>query len=196
MAKQGAPEWSFSVKQRKMNLYLPALQGISSMVDAESTTLMLMDSTGSELYTEAIHGILPKHSTKLGVGVAGQAAELGQIVNVDERDAYWQDGSRHRNYQGSGMTVRSEVVVPLFHTGRKCLGVIKCINKRSGNAFTQDDIEFLTEVGKHLSIMLEGPEAGLKRVLALTRMRMQAKDGHSSGVVCFLESAQNLIVSD
>jgi len=196
MNKQGAPEWSISARQRKMDLYMPALQGVSKLLDAESTTLMLLDSTGTELYTEAIDGSLPKHHTKVGVGVAGRAVELGQNLNVGERDAYWQDDERHKNYQGSGMNVTSELVVPLFDTSRKCLGVLKCINKRTGNEFTPRDIEYLQEVGQHLSVMLEGPDAGLKRVLNLTRMRMQVKDLDSPGVACFLDSMQNLIAPD
>lgn len=194
MERKGAPEWNFSAQQRKMSLYLPVLQGISQMVDAESTTLMLLDSSGTELYTEAIDGVLPKHSTKLGVGVAGQAAELGHIVAVDQSNTYWQDASRHKNYHGTGLEIHSELVVPLLNTSKKCLGVIKCINKRSGSAFTAEDIEYMTEVGQHISIMIEGPAAGLKRVLNLTRMRMQAKDdGQSPGIVCFLEAAQELL---
>ena len=36
------------------------------------------------------------------------------------------------------MDVRSELVVPLFDTSRKCLGAIKCINKQEGAKFSQE----------------------------------------------------------
>lgn len=200
MVKQGSPEWSISAKQRKMALYLPALNGISNYLDCEATALMLLDSTGTELYTEAIDGKLPKHRQKVGEGVAGQAVERGQILIVDSKDLHWQTAERHRNYQGTDMQVMSEVVVPLFDTSRKCLGAIKCINKNSHgpeqSSFDADDVEYVTQVGQHLQIMLEGPEAGLKRVLALTRIKMQSKecaDSELPGILCYVEQAQNLL---
>jgi len=47
-------------------------------------------------------------------------------------------------------------------------------------------------------MMLEGPDAGLRRVLALSRKRMQRKEiiggsgRHHCAVLCFLEKAENL----
>lgn len=190
-------EWNVSGKQRQMQLYVPALAGITSMLGAEATALMLLDSTGHELYCEAIHGDLPKHSQQVGEGIAGLAVERGQVLNVDASDSTWFDPGRHSNYQGSGMEVRSELCVPVFDTSRKCLGVIKCLNKNGTPAFNAEDVEYARQVAEHLAFVLEGPEAGLKRVLAFTRMQMQAKRISSfapqnSGIVCHLEQAQNL----
>merc|ERR1711920_1030408 len=99
-----------------MTLYVPALEGIRNCVGAEATALMLLDHRNEELYTEVIDGPLPKHRTKLGEGIIGSAVETGQTLTVDLNDTGWFNKERHRNYQGTGMDVRSELVVPLMDT--------------------------------------------------------------------------------
>jgi len=118
-------------------------------------------------------------------------------VEVKDHASGWFVASRHKNYQGSGLDVRSELVVPLFDTSRKCLGAIKCINKSGGAAFREEDVKYVSEVAHHIGMMLEGPDAGLRRVLALSRQRMQEKNvlqgtlGHGA-VLCSLEKAEHL----
>jgi len=200
MRTPGSPEYSTSAaSQRMATLFVPALEGIRNVLGAEATTLMLLDQSSQELYTEVIDGPLPPHRTPVGVGVAGQAVQAGQLMNVEVKDhaSGWFVASRHKNYQGSGLDVRSELVVPLFDTSRKCLGAIKCINKSGGAAFRQEDEKYVSEVAHHIGMMLEGPDAGLRRVLALSRQRMQEKNvlqgtlGHGA-VLCSLEKAENL----
>lgn len=176
MRKTGAQEWSHSgASQRRKLLYQPALEGVRKVLGAEAATLMLLDKKSQELETEVIDGPLPPHRTAVGEGVVGQAVERGQTINASASDRSWYDADRHSNYQGTGLEVRSELVVPLFDTSRKCLGVIKCLNKRDQPAFSEEDVQYVSEVAHHLEMMLEGPDAGLRRVLALSRQRMQQK---------------------
>jgi len=132
------------------------------------------------------------------VGIAGEAVARGTTLNVDASDTFWFDARRHTNYHGSGLAVRSELVVPLLDTSQKCLGAIKCLNKQDAGAFSQEDVQYVTEAAYHIGMMLEGPDAGLRRVLRLSRRQMQRKDvvndsdSHQSAVLCFLEKAQGL----
>lgn len=199
MSTPGSAEWSTSAaSQRMKTLYHPALEGIRKVLGAEATALMLLDHSAQELYTEVIDGPLPPHRTLVGEGVAGQAVQAGATMNVDVRDRSWYDEARYHNYQGSNIDVRSELVVPLFDTSRKCLGAIKCLNKHDKPAFGKEDVDFVTEAALHIGMMLEGPDAGLRRVLALSRKRMQSKEvmeGTELGegaVICHLERAQSL----
>jgi len=120
------------------------------------------------------------------------------LLNVDGRSSGWLDAKRHTNYQGSGLEVRSELVAPLFDTSRKCLGAIKCINKSGGPAFSKEDEAYVQEVAHHIGMLLEGPDAGLRRVLALSRQMMQQKSviqGMELGkgaLVCNLVQGENL----
>eukprot|EP00930_Biecheleria_cincta_P061515 TRINITY_DN47090_c0_g1_i1.p1 TRINITY_DN47090_c0_g1~~TRINITY_DN47090_c0_g1_i1.p1 ORF type:complete len:735 (+),score=123.88 TRINITY_DN47090_c0_g1_i1:60-2264(+) len=199
MQLQGSPEYSTSVaSQRMATLFVPALEGIRNVLGAEATSLLLLDQASQELYTEVIDGPLPPHRTPVGVGVAGQAVQSGHLLNVDCRSSGWFNASRHTNYQGSGLEVRSELVAPLFDTSRKCLGAIKCINKSGGPAFSKADEAYVQEVAHHIGMLLEGPDAGLRRVLALSRQRMQQKSviqGMELGkgaLVCSLVRGENL----
>lgn len=200
MRTTGSPEFTSAASQRMATLFVPALEGIRTVLGAEATTLMLLDQETQELFSEVIDGPLPHHRTPVGVGVAGEAVQVGHVMNVDiadtEHSGWFQE--RHKNYQGSGLEVRSELVVPLFDTSRKCLGAIKCINKQEGTKFTQEDIDYVTEVAHHIGMMLEGPDAGLRRVLALTRHKMQSKAAMQAAeldrgaVMCNLVKAENL----
>jgi len=203
MAKQESIEYgSHTARQRRAELYLPALNGISRVLQAQATALMLADDEKAELYTEAIVGDLPKHKNLLGEGIAGRCALQGRIINV-ERNATAQKGNthfdseRHDDYLGSGMTVRSELCVPMFDSGRKCLGVIKVINKQGGGAFTQDDVTFAVEVANNLAIMLED-DGGIKRVLSMVRQQIQHRQAtigekaDRNTVLCFLDRGQEL----
>ncbi|CAK0890766.1 unnamed protein product [Prorocentrum cordatum] len=202
MNTSGAPEWSTSGStQRMAKLYLPAMEGIRNVLNAEATALMLLNAREELLYTEVIDGPLPSHTTRVGEGIAGKAVELGKTLNVDARDMQsWFDEGRHTHYQGTDLQVRSELVVPLMDTSRKCLGAIKCINKEGSSYFSKKDVEFVTMAAEHIGMMLEGPDAGLRRVLALSRMRMQQHDvfidgsENRCGVICTIERAHGLPV--
>mmetsp|Transcript_22237 Transcript_22237/g.39550 ORF Transcript_22237/g.39550 Transcript_22237/m.39550 type:complete len:786 (+) Transcript_22237:109-2466(+) len=204
MKTTGSAQYSTSAaSQRMATLFVPALEGIRNVLGAEATTLMLLDQEAQDLYTEVIDGPLPHHRTPIGVGVAGQAVKAGHLMNVEitrtgEAKPGWFNAQRHKNYQGSAMEVRSELVVPLFDTSQKCMGVIKCINKAGAAAFGTEDVKYVSEVAHHIGMMLEGPDAGLRRVLRISRERMQNKsvmeatDLGKGAVICNLVKAKQL----
>lgn len=153
---------------------------------------------------EATEGNLPKHRVKLGNSFAGWTAERGLVFNkVAGEDAKPFTEDMYKDYQGSGVDIKTILCVPIFDTRRKCLGVFECINKRTGDRFDSEDVQYVQQVANYIALMLEGPTAELRRVLALTRQRTQHKvaiaaSGHckESTVVCFLEQAQDLPEAD
>lgn len=200
MAKQESFEYgSRTARQRRAELYLPALNGISRVLQAQATALMLLDDVNEELYTEAIAGDLPKHKNKLGEGLAGKCAVQGRIFNIDRNSAGEIPFNKEclDDFRLSGTKVNSALCVPLFDSGRKCLGVIKVINKQGGGAFTKDDKSFAMEVANDLAIMLED-DGGIKRVLTRVRQQIQhraaimAERADNNTVLCFLDRGQNL----
>jgi hypothetical protein len=120
------------------------------------------------------------------------------VLNLDVASAGQRlDAGGAKNDDGSDFEVRSELAVPLFDTSRKCLGVVRCINKVGAVAFSDQDVQYVKEVAKHLETMLEGPDAGIRRVLALSRHRMQDKifsepEGHAHTICVKLEKAECL----
>ncbi|CAE7211082.1 tmem65 [Symbiodinium natans] len=183
MQTTGSPEFTSAASQRMATLFVPALEGIRTVLGAEATVLMLLDRQSQELFSEVIDGPLLHHTTPVGTGAAGEAVQVGHVMNLPA---------------GSGDAASgSELVVPLFDTSRKCLGAIRCVNKQGSTTFTSEDVEFVTQVAHYIGMMLEGPDAGLRRVLASTRQKMQSKAlmqaAYAKGaVMCNLVKATNL----
>lgn len=199
MTQQGSPEWNISTQQRRKHLFPPVLNGISSVTGSEATALLLLDSRSRELYTEAVEGTLCKYRTKVGRGIAGRSVETGEVLNFSGSQLRELDLSGHRDSEGNNIVVKSALCVPIFDTTRKCIGAIECINKRNAEKFdTEEDVNYVRSVASHVALMVEGPDAGLKRVLAMTRQKLQhkgiteAKGDQHVAAVCFLEQAQNL----
>lgn len=75
------------------------------------------------------HTLIP-----FGKGICGQVAESNQTFLVD-------DVTAQTNYIACSMTVKSEIVVPLFVSGKN-IGQLD-IDSHTLNAFTKEDQEFL-----------------------------------------------------
>lgn len=180
MQTTGSPEFTSAASQRMATLFVPALEGLRTVLGAEATVLMLLDRQSQELFSEVIDGPLPHHTAPVGVGAAGEAVQVGHYMNVPQTE-----------------TTGSELAVPLFDTSRKCLGAIKCVNKQGSSAFNTEDVEFVTQVAHYMGMLLEGPDAGLRRVLASTRQKMQTKAAMQAAdakgtIVCNLVKATSL----
>lgn len=199
MRKSGSKEWSMSGETQRMQMiYDPAVAGIRTVVGAESAVLLLWDRESHMLDSEVIDGPIAPHSTMVGEGAVGQAAERGLDLRMDSVSLGSPlDPAGAVDFDGCSIDVRSELAVPLFDARRKCLGAIRCINKVGGDAFTDADVEYAREAAKHLEMMLEGPDAGLRRLLLLSRKTLQKKqldeiDQDSGTVTAYLKKAEKL----
>jgi len=196
VAQQGAPQWSQTTQQRRKTLIEPVLQGMRSVLNSESIALLLFDEEQQQLYTEAVDGSLPSCAMSLGDSYAGWTVERGVVLNTTLGGPTDPGRSHHPAYDG--VDIRSVLCVPIFDTRRKCLGAFEVVNKRSDEAFTADDVKYAQQVASYIAMMLEGPTAELRRVLALTRQKMQHQDLVRSGtstdttVICFCEQAHDL----
>eukprot|EP00747_Dinoflagellata_sp_TGD_P207333 gnl/TRDRNA2_/TRDRNA2_80907_c0_seq2.p1 gnl/TRDRNA2_/TRDRNA2_80907_c0~~gnl/TRDRNA2_/TRDRNA2_80907_c0_seq2.p1 ORF type:complete len:628 (+),score=110.46 gnl/TRDRNA2_/TRDRNA2_80907_c0_seq2:51-1886(+) len=203
MTQRASPQWNTTTKHRSTALSKALMQGISAATCAEASVLLLLSEKTEELVANAIDGDLSFYRMSVGSGVAGFAVERGRMINEDLRDASWipgSDASGIANYQGSGLTARSVLCMPIFDSNRKCLGAIECFNKEGEGSFNPEDVKYLEQVASYVSNVLEGPDAGLNRALHYTRRRLQHLEAVKApslvsnvhSVVCFLERAQNL----
>lgn len=74
-----------------------------------------------------------------GRGICGQAAEAGKTFIVD-------DVTAENNYLACSISVKSEIVIPIFR-GDKIIAELD-IDSHKPSAFTEQDEEFLIEVGR------------------------------------------------
>eukprot|EP00403_Amphidinium_massartii_P022098 CAMPEP_0178387594 /NCGR_PEP_ID=MMETSP0689_2-20121128/9154_1 /TAXON_ID=160604 /ORGANISM="Amphidinium massartii, Strain CS-259" /LENGTH=744 /DNA_ID=CAMNT_0020007963 /DNA_START=57 /DNA_END=2288 /DNA_ORIENTATION=- len=198
--KQGSLVWGTASKQRQQDLFPPAMGGINDVLDAEASYLMLINEATGELYTETVVGGFEKRTEKVGASPAGVAVEKGQVVCLGEEELRSRFGDvKYLNEKGESVPVKSVVCVPLFNTSRKCLGCIEVINKHNATDFDKEDKSYLDKVSYHISMMIEGESAALRRIVAMSRMKMQHKDvlqqTRGAAVICHLESAQNLPIT-
>jgi len=139
----------FEVNQRLTELLDPdqllaqIVQLVSSRMDVERCSVMLIDETGQSLrvknglgFNQPVEQLPP---AKVGEGIAGRVAASGQpllIKNIEsDRRFKKKSGQQYKN--------SSLLCVPLKVKGR-VMGVINVNNKRDGTSFTEPDLELLS----------------------------------------------------
>jgi len=80
-----------------------------------------------------------------GSGICGRAAETGRTLVVD-------DVSRESNYLSCSPKVRSEIVIPIFRSGR-IVGELD-IDSHAVASFKEEDRKFLEQVCLAVSVIL------------------------------------------
>ncbi|MHC1791585.1 PP2C family protein-serine/threonine phosphatase [Solidesulfovibrio sp.] len=127
---------------------------------AEAASLLLVDDApgpgqGELLFTVA-QGPACDHLQSgfrlgRGQGVAGWVAEQGEAVLI--ADAY-EDARFNRAVDVlTGYRTRSMLCVPLIYRDR-IVGVVQCINKVGGGAFTRDDLETCSLLGAQAAVAI------------------------------------------
>ncbi|MBI3288711.1 MAG: GAF domain-containing protein [Elusimicrobia bacterium] len=131
-----------STKLELSELLTSVLGLATRVVQAESSSLLLLDEKAQELYFDVALGLgedAAKVRLKLGQGIAGSVAQnrLPEIINDVRKDPRWSPAADAR----SGFTTRSILAVPMIFKGR-LIGVLEAINKRGGVFSEQDQRAF------------------------------------------------------
>jgi len=127
------------------------------VLDAERSSIWLMDRGGAELVLEVSADIGPVR-LPLGQGLVGACARDGRLINVPDcyADARFDPAVDKR----SGFTTRCSLTLPLLDHRSELVGVMQLLNKR-GSVFDADD-EALAEA------------LAAQCAVALARVRMNA----------------------
>jgi Nif-specific regulatory protein len=127
---------------------------IAVTMQADRGTLWLLDGARGELFSRAAH--LPEVSqirVKLGQGVAGHVAQVGETVNVPNPKGerlFFADIDRMTGYRTTSM-----LAVPLRDTQGAIYGVLQVLNKRGAERFSEEDIERLTTIAAQVATALQ-----------------------------------------
>ncbi len=115
---------------------------VESLLDADRSSVMLLDESGENLYFKAATGedILKKLKVPLGKGIAGWIAKnrKSEIVNGPYNDERFSPETDKK----TGYLTKSIIGVPMI-ADKKLIGVTEAINKKSGE-FTKQDLDTLT----------------------------------------------------
>jgi len=139
---------------------ISALQVIMDMakttLGGEGSSLLLVDARTGEMYFNVISG---EHESKLkeiripsGQGIAGSVVatarpEIIRSVQDDPR-------AFHNVDTTLGKTTRDMMIAPIVARGQ-VIGVIEVINSLSPHGFMAEDLEFLSNIASHTSLLIE-----------------------------------------
>lgn len=152
---------TISPQTNAITLINALLEAALEAVDSEDGSLQLLDEEKSELVFVDVHGAsreaLRGYRLPVSQGIAGWVAanrkpELVPDVRLEPRFSPLAD-------QTSGFNTLSLMCVPLTD-GERTLGVIEVVNSRSGEPFTQKDLELLLLAARLASLALVRAEGG------------------------------------
>lgn len=113
----------------------------SEVMDAERTTVFLLDDQSDELWSIVAEGMAEKTiRLPAAAGIAGYVASSGELVNIP--DAYADPRFNPEVDRETGYRTRNMLVMPMRSRQGRVLGVIQVLNKRRG-LFNFDDEEQL-----------------------------------------------------
>lgn len=129
------------------------MEKISVLMDADRSTLFLIDEDARELWTK----LTQERRTvevrlALGEGIAGWVAQTGQSINI--KDAYRDPRFNPGVDQRTGYVTESVLCQPMRNQDRRIIGVIQVLNKRHGY-FTVEDELLLSAVASQAAVVIE-----------------------------------------
>jgi signal transduction histidine kinase len=147
---------------------------VPAVMGAERCSIMLLDEATNELVLEALDmHINERREFRIPIdrGIAGWVATngIGQIVNDVEQDPRWFDGVA----RDVDFVTRSILCAPM-RQGDRVVGVMQVLNKRSGEPFTDQDLQLLTTLAAQAAVAVEN--ARLVRSLKEERDKLLAKE--------------------
>jgi len=170
-------------------LYGRILSKVTEIMEADRTTLYLLDDDGETLSSiVAEGGNVPPIRLAVGEGIAGSVAQIGHTVNIE--DAYNDPRFQRAVDLVSGYHTRSVLCTPLTDSIGAIIGVIQVLNKKSG-AFSPADVELIEALAGQISISVENSrlyhEAVSNNLELMTTSEQLRRQSSDIGVLLRLE---------
>ncbi|MCX8092726.1 MAG: ATP-binding protein, partial [Candidatus Goldbacteria bacterium] len=132
------------------------MQSAEKVMQAEASSVFLIDSEKNELYFEIATGPkeeeLKKIRLKMGEGIAGWVAYTGEALLVP--DVSKDPRFARRVDEQTKFVTKSIICVPL-KVRNQTIGVIQVLNKITGQSFSKSEIKFLEALASQAAIAIE-----------------------------------------
>ncbi len=139
------------------------LAKVSQVMDADRSTLYLLDENTGELWSKVAQGAAQtEFRLKVGEGLTGWVARTGRPLNI--KDAYLDprfDGDWDRR---TGYRTRSTLCVPMKNYHGRTIGVVQVLNKRDDGYFTTADEALLLALASQAAVSIENSKLFLSLV--------------------------------
>ena len=125
----------------------------SEILDAERSTLFLVDDENRQLWSKVAQGSeLKEIRFPMHLGLAGYVAISGQLLNIE--DAYQDPRFNPSVDRQTGFRTRTVISHPVYSRNGKIIGVTQAINKSSGH-FDKNDEDMLKALTSQIAVSLE-----------------------------------------
>ncbi len=162
---------------------------VSEIMEAERSTLYLIDWEHREIWTKVAEQIDPIR-LPLGEGISGRVAENGKTINVTDA---WELPYFNKEFDlKNNFRTRSVLCMPVYNRKKDRIGVIQVLNKKNGHRFNQNDETILQAVISQVAIVLENYflidelqisfESSIRTLSATVDARHPLTAGHSQRV--------------
>jgi signal transduction histidine kinase len=147
-------------------------QTTSHLLQAERSTVFVVDSAKNELWSRVAEGLGNKEiRIPLSAGIAGLVATTGNPVRIS--DAYRDPRFNPEVDKKTGYLTRSILCVPMRNRRGQVIGVFQVLNKRDGE-FTALDEQLLGSLSSQAAVAVEN--AKLYEEVQRTLTQLQALD--------------------
>ena len=138
------------------------LTRVSRIMDADRSTLFVLDEDSDELWSRFTHsGRMQEVRLKPGQGLAGWVFKSGRSLNV--KDAYQDVRFDSEWDRRTGYRTASTLCVPVKNHHGRVIGVVQVLNKRNGY-FNMDDEGMLAALASQAAVSLENSKLFLSVV--------------------------------
>ncbi|HIA03445.1 MAG TPA: GAF domain-containing protein [Myxococcales bacterium] len=138
------------------------MEKTTKLMDADRSTLFLMDEEKDELWSKVAQGTEQKEiRIAMGEGLAGWVARTGETLNI--KDAYKDDRFNKKVDLESGYQTRTILCQPMRNHRGKIIGVMQVLNKHH-DYFTVEDELLLSALNGQAAISIENSKLYLNVV--------------------------------
>lgn len=134
----------------------------TELMDAERSTLFLIDDETNELWSKIVQGSVNiEIRLQLGQGIAGWVALTGKSLNI--RDAYRDPRFNPKVDESTGYLTRNILCQPIRNLQGDIIGVIQVLNRRHGN-FSDEDEYLLSAIASQAAVAIENSKLYLSAI--------------------------------
>lgn len=136
---------------------------LTELLEAERSTLYLLDETSGDLMSRIVFGSEVRSiRLKVGHGIAGMVAKTGKPIRI--KDAY-EDSRFEPEWDAlTGFRTTSMLAAPLKNHLGRTIGVIQVLNKKSGAEFTSEDEEILNALSTQAAVAIDNSRLFLSQI--------------------------------
>lgn len=161
-------------------LFIEIVERISKALNAERSTLFLIDSVTGELWSKvAQQSELTEIRIPLADGLAGHVARTGEVLNI--KQAYKDDRFLPLVDQQTGFKTETVLCAPIINRTGQIIGVTEAMNKRSAN-FDSADESLLKALSSQISVALENAQL-YERTVDMRNYLASVQDSITNSIV-------------